>query len=168
MNRVTDQTRNEVWGDMLDADRLSRYYRAMTDRYHRYTVFSRLAIAGSAMAGVVSFIASLPSYAQITFGLIIAVAVVLDLVVDFQRKAAVLHTITVDIGDAAAEWQDLWGRIESTDENAARDRILELYRKQSTITARTGDIGVTIDRRLNEQCAEATYTVYRQQYGLSG
>ena len=49
------------------------------------------------------------------FGLIIAVAVVLDLVVDFQRKAAVLHTITVDIGDAAAEWQDLWGRIESTD-----------------------------------------------------
>ena len=47
----------------------------MTDRYHRYTVVARLVVAGSAMAGVVSFVASLPSYAQITFGLVIAVAV---------------------------------------------------------------------------------------------
>ena len=168
MNRVTDQTRNEVWGDMLDADRLSRYYRAMTDRYHRYTVFSRLAIAGSAMAGVVSFIASLPSYAQITFGLVIAVAVILDLVVDFQKKAAVLHTIAVGMDQVSAEWQDLWGRIERIDEDAARERILALNRQLNSITARTGDIGAAVDRRLNEKCAEATYTVYRQQYGLSG
>ena len=168
MNRVTDQTRNDVWYSMLDTDRMGRYYGAMTDRYHRYTVVARLVVAGSAMAGVVSFVASLPSYAQITFGLVIAIAVILDLVVDFQKKAAVLHTIAVGMDQVSAEWQDLWGRIERIDEDAARERILELNRQLNSITARTGDIGVAVDRRLNEKCAEATYTVYRQQYGLSG
>ncbi len=165
---ASENIRAEVWGDMLDADRITRYYQALADRHHRNTLLVRLILAGSAMAGVVSFLAALPAYAQVTFGLVIAVAVVLDLVVDFQRKAAVLHTITVDMRHNAVEWQDLWGRIDGMNDNEARDRINALSHRMNTITARTGDIGVGEDPRLNQRCAEATYAVFTQQYGLSG
>ena len=153
---------------MLDADRMGRYYGALRDRYSRYAVAVRLVITGSAMAGIVSLIASLPMYAQIAFGLVVAVAVVLELVVDFQKKAAVLHTVSVDTSHAFIDWQDLWGRVERVDEDAAREKILELNRQLNALHAKAGAANITVDERLNEKCAEATYTVYRQEYGLTG
>ena len=167
MNRVTDQTRNDVWYSMLDTDRLGRYYQALADRNQRFAIAIKVTLAASAMAGIIALLDVLPDWVQIVAGVLIAVAVVLDLAINHQRKAAILHGISTDLRPIAVEWSDLWGRTERMDEDAARERVRELSNLLNTITARAAEVGVGEDRHLNEKCAKETYQVFTDEYGLT-
>ena len=91
----------------------------------------------------------------------------LDLAINHQRKAAILHGISTDLRPIAVEWSDLWGRTERMDEDAARERVRELSNLLNTITARAAEVGVGEDRHLNEKCAKETYQVFTDEYGLT-
>ena len=152
---------------MLDTDRLGRYYQALADRHQRFAIAIKVTLAGSAMAGIVALLDVLPDFVQVVAGVLIAVAVVLDLAINHQRKSAMLHAICTDLQRIAVEWSDLWSRTERMDEKPARERVRELSNLMNTTTARAAEVGVGEDRRLNEKCARQTYQVFTDEYGLT-
>lgn len=165
MNRVTDQTRNDVWQGLIDAGRLARYYQAMADRHRRFALWVRLVLVASATGGVAAFFGLLPEVGQIVAGAFIALAVVVDLVFDPQHKAAVLNAIANEVGRLDVKWQSLWGRVDNTPDEEARYLQATLLDELNRATERIGDLGIGENRRLNEICTLETYQVVGQKYG---
>ena len=166
---VSDQTRNEVWQGFLDAVRLERYYAALSDRHRRNHHVLRFALLVAAAGGVSAFLNLLPEnfqwIAEFAGGLI-AVVVIWDLASDDAKKAAILHTISVECGDLENQWRDLWSAVdqEGSDEAEMRNRIRELADRALKVTARAGDSDIREDQRLNRKSAEVAYKVISDRY----
>lgn len=166
---VSDQTRNEAWQGFLDAARLGRYYAALSDRHRRVHQFRRVALLVAAAGGVSTFLNLLPEGFQWVAefaGALIAVVVIWDLVSDDAKKAAILHTISIECGDLENQWRDLWSAVdqEDSDEAEVRNRIRKLGDKVLRVTARAGDSDIREDQRLNEKSAEIAYKVMTDRY----
>lgn len=166
---VSEQTRNEVWQGFLDAARLGRYYAALSDRHRRNHQLLRFALLVAAAGGISAFLNLLPEgfqwIAELASALIAAI-VIWDLVSDDAKKAAILHTISVECGDLENRWRDLWSAVDQMDSNDAeiRDQVRKLADRTLKVTGRAGDSDIREDQRLNEKSAEIAYKVMSDRY----
>ena len=112
---VSEQTRNEVWQGFLDAVRLERYYAALSDRHRRNHRRLRFALLVAAAGDISTFLNLLSEdfqwIAEIASAPVV-VFVMRDLVSDDAKKAATLHTISVECGDLENQWRDSWSAID--------------------------------------------------------
>ena len=165
---VTDRTRDDVWAEMLDVARLVRYYEALSDRYRRYGVWLRVALLVSMGGGFWAVLGAFPLWAQLGAGLAVSVIAILDLVMNFSKKAAVAHTITLECGLLEKEWRDLWAYVENedADETEARDWNRRLSGRLEEIIGWAGHADIGGDDKLNRKCADSAYAVMARQYGV--
>ena len=120
---VSDQTRNEVWQNLLDVSRLVRYYDALSAVHRRNHAIIRFVLLAAAAGGIASLLDLLPPIAQLAASGFIALVVAWDFASDYARKAAVLHTISLECGLLEIEWRDLWNDANNPD--ASDDEVRE-------------------------------------------
>ena len=163
---VSDQTRNAVWQDLLDAARLVRYYDALSDRYRRNHAVVRFLLLAAAAGGIAALLDLLPAIAQLIAGGLVALLVAWDFVSDYARKAAVLHAIGLECGELENEWRELWAEVNDSeaDEAEARRRSRQLARKLLNATGWAGYADIPENRRLNEECEKAAHRVVADRY----
>ena len=165
---VTDQTRNAVWQELLDAVRLVRYYEALSDRYRRNHWAVRFVLLVAASSEIVALLALLPENmrqsVQLAAAGFIALTVAWDFVSDYARKAAVLHAISMECSAVEIELKSLWGEIESISDDEAQRRNTQLMRRISDATGWAGQADIREDSELNRKCATTAYNVMEDQY----
>lgn len=163
---VSDQTRNDVWQDLLDVTRLVRYYGALSDRHRRNHSAIRLLLLAAAAVGIAALLDLLPQIVQLIAGGIIALVVAWDFVSDYAKKAAVLHTINIDCGLLEIEWRELWNEANDPEASDAevREKNRRLAERISYVTARAGNANIPENRKLNEECEKSAYKVIQDKY----
>ena len=158
---VSDQTRNDIWQELLDVTRLVRYYGALSDRHRRNHSTIRFLLLAAAAGGIAALLDLLPQIVQLIAGGLIALVVAWDFVSDYAKKAAVLHTINIECGLLEIEWRELWNEANDAE---VREKNRRLSERISYVTARAGDANIPENRKLNEECAKAAYRVVADQY----
>ena len=163
---VTDQMRSIVWQEYLDAARLVRYYEALSDKYRRNHLIVRFLLLAAAASGIAALLDLLPAIAQLLATALVALIVAWDFVSDYAKKAAVLHTISIECSELESEWQQLWTEINddalSTVEVLHRNN--RLSRRILGVTSWAGLADIREDQELNEKCAESAYRVMVDRY----
>ena len=164
---VSENARDMVWGDLLDAKRLARYYAALSDRYRRRQHILRLILFLSAASGIAAFMDILPEYFELVFGVLMAIVLAIDFVSDNAKKSAILHTISVECSRLGNSWEELWVAIDDVNSTDAcvRQRNRHLNDNLLTVTSGAGQADIAEDQKLNRKSAERTYKVLADQYG---
>ena len=171
---ISSATRNAVWNDMLHARRLVRYYEEMSRRYRLYDSAIRWILLISASGITLKFATTklrpmLPEdvavWAEGVLGLIVVLAVLLDLFEQFGRKAEVLRTAGAQCSELASQWDKLWLDLNASEVKDAdiRSRNAAL---DSRITLETdrADAKVRENRRVNLRCAAAADKEIRERF----
>ena len=162
---VSDQTRNDIWQELLDSDRLVRYYAAVANHYRRLHLFTLLLLAFGAASSFAAVLGVLPSV-QLIASALVGLVVAWVLIADYAKKAAVVHTISFQCSRLDVQWQSLWREVEHIEEEAARQRLVELANQMNDVTSRSGDAGIVENRRLNEKSEAVAFQTVNERYAV--
>ena len=164
---VSESTRDMVWGDLSDAKRLARYYAALSDRYRRRQHILRFILFLSAASAIAAFVDVLPESFELVFGALMAIVLAIDFVSDNAKKAAILHTISVECSRLGNSWEELWVAVDDVDstDDHVRQRNRDLNDSLLTVTSGAGQSDIAEDQKLNRRSAERAYEVLGGQYG---
>ena len=161
---VSEQTRHDVWQELLDVERLVRYYEVLAKRHRRWHLAIRISLLLAATSGVASLLEVLPQSAQLIAGLMIIVLVALDFALNEARKTAVLNLIKIECRALGNEWKNLWTGLEHIGDDEARRENERLARRLAEVTGWAGQAEVGDDDALNEQCERVAYKVMSEDY----
>lgn len=161
----SETTRNEVWQDLLDAARLSRYYQNLADRHQRRRRTIQFLLLAAATSGIATLQDLLPDPTQQIAAAAVAILVVWDFFGDHARKAAVLYAIRLECKRLESQWQKLWAAINRSalDDAEAIRQCEQLGQRLNEITGQAGLVGVEVDEELNRTCAEDAYKVVQER-----
>ena len=154
--------REMIWGGILEADRLQRYYYMMADKntgYHQITSFIALAV-GSVGVGVAigATVAGSSEVAAIILGLAFILSLVLH-IADYSGIAVAARMKSEQYSQLATDWRRLWYG-EPTLED-----ILELRRKSERIG--TG-YAIPLDEKLHARAQRDAYLAVPQEFMDAG
>ena len=147
-------TTERIWDNMLDVERLSRYYGKIADRYQkRHLGLSMLSILGSLAAA-----AWLLSPADFVYSdaisaalfMVVAMATSAMIVYDFSRKAQIARTTSELVREIGVGLNRLWH-----DEEPDIRTIEELESRIDAVTRND----LPVDYELNESCNDEAYRV---------
>ena len=165
---VSESTRHDIWRELLDVERLARYYEALAEKHRRRHLVLRILLLLAATSGIASFLEALPPVAQLIAQLVgsvaIAILVVLDFALNEARKTAVLNLIKIECRSLGNEWKSLWAKIEYIGDDDARSENERLARRLAEVTGWAGHTEVGDDDALNEECERVTYKVMSEDY----
>ena len=161
---ASDQTRNDVWQELLDSDRLVRYYEALADHYQRKHLFTLLLLGVGAASSFVAFLDLFPGVVQLVASVLIGIVAVWMFIADYAKKAAIAHDIGFQCRRLDVQWRDLWADVERIDEAEARQRLIDLSNQMNIATQRSGDAGIVDNRRLNETSEALAFKTVQERY----
>ena len=163
---VNEQTRKDVWQDLLDVARLVRYYEALSDRYRRNHSIVRFLLLAAAAGGIAALLDLLPAIAQLIASGLVALLVAWDFISDYAKKAAVLHAISLECSRLEIEWRELWADVNdhNADDAEVRRKNQLLARKVLEVTGWAGQADIREDQKLNEKCEDDAYRIIEDRY----
>lgn len=161
---VSEQTRNGIWQDLLDAARLVRYYEALAARHLHQHLLIRMFLLLAAAGGMASLLELLPEYFQLLAGVGVTVLVALDFALNCARKTAVLNLIGIECTALENKWMDLWAKLDRLGEDEALRETDQLARRLAEVTGWAGHAEIREDRALNERCEEVAFDVVASRY----
>lgn len=165
---VNDNLRKEIWYGLYDSVRCSRYYTALADRYHRYQTFTRLALLIVACGGIVAFFDWLPMHLydkfDPIFGLLLVVVVIIDFSFDFGKKAVELHVVVRECSYIENQYRTLWRNHIKLNDEVAEKKLVKLDGNLLKVTSIPSKLGVLIDNKLNNKCADSAYRILESEY----
>ena len=168
---VNQTTRNAIWQELLDVTRLVRYYDALSDKYRNKHFIVRLLLFLAASGEILTLLSLFPDNIEQSIGLLagffIAVLVAWDFVCDYAKKAAVLHTISIECSRLETEWKSLWNELGNMSDSEALQKNKDLAIRISEITGWAGQAGINEDPKLNQKCTMDTYNVIREKYNYA-
>ena len=163
---VSDQTRNEIWQELLDSDRLVRYYTAVANHYRRWHAITLLLLAFGAAGSFAAVLDVLPSSLQLLANALIGLAAAWLFIADYAKKAAIAHTIGFQCGRLDIQWRNLWLQVEHMEEEAAREQLIALANEMNEVTSRAGDAGIVDNHRLNEKSETVAFKTVSERYAV--
>ena len=170
---ATEQTRHDIWDEMLDVTRLVRYYEALADKHRLYYFLIRGTLVVSALIGSAALLNLLKFISQdiqeiiATFaGFVLALVTAWDIVANHARKAAVSHAISRECSLLEIEWKELWAIVNShqSDDSVVREKNRQLANRLTEVTVWAGDADIRENRKLNEECESEAYKVMREKF----
>ena len=165
---VNDNLRKEIWYGLDDSVRISRYYTALADRYQRYQTYTRLALLIVACGGMIAFFDWLPMHlydkVEPIFGLLLVVIVFIDFSFDFGKKAAELHVVATECSYIENQYRTLWRNHIKLNDEVAEKKLVKLDSKLLQVTSIPSKLGVLIDNKLNNKCADAAYRILVNEF----
>ena len=153
--------RREIWNQLLDAERLVRYYSKRTQRYNTFCWIMRSALWLLYIGGISAYLEFAHLYVSITLAVVLAVATVLNAVLGYDEKAATLKAISSRSNRLLDQWRDLW---LETQEGIVEDDILRMkYRylrdEQTASTEWAVFSGIPEDDELGKKAAKEAFKV---------
>ena len=164
--------RNAVWQQLLDAERLMRYYGELADRYRRRKMVPRILMAAASIGGAASIMIDaewLPDEAYLPAFLLVVAAVVWDFMHDYGDKAAILYSISVECGEYQTELQDLWRSVDAEhppEESSIRARLKDIASGMDRVTARVGYASVGEDEALIDKTQAEGFQVLADRFAF--
>ena len=166
---VNDQTRNELWQQLLDIDRNCRYYETVYSKATKKQFWTRV-VTLIALAGSITAVLNLLPWGNdlVKTGLVALVTglTVWDAVSNYPKKAAVAHVIHFQCAGLRVDIQDLWLSVdyESATEEDTRRRLRDLARRASEIENWAGFSDIEINGKLNRRTTEEAYAAVPDRY----
>ena len=167
--QVSNVTRSDTWGLMLDLERQVRYYGKLADRHsRRYRAIRYLLLLGVLFEGaVVYFLSGQPLLLWTLGGLValgLGVTTILDAVTNYAETAAVLRLTSELCDEIKVEGEQLWRDIEShrLDDAAAEARYEGIMARWSRPTQR---VGLALHNHDNVEAAKEAYETVANRYG---
>ena len=170
---TTEQTRMDVWEEMLDIARLVRYYEKLADRHRTHFFIVQGILVLSALVGTAVFLSQFKVFPQhvqeiilIIAGLALASATAWDIVANNARKAAVLHAISKECSLFEIEWMNLWAEVNGhqSEDSVVREKNRQLARRLTEVTVWAGDADIRENSKLNEECESIAYKIMSEKY----
>ena len=153
---ANDRTRIAIWQGLWDAKRMGRYYLALQQRYQTAdrVVVGLLLLSGT--GSVATLWEMMAHWTQPAFGLAVAAITIWSVLGRYSTKAAVAHSIGQQCNDLAVEWRTLLADLDGhrIDDVNARDALNRLDHRMSHVTARSGDVGLSTNDKINETSAK--------------
>ena len=152
---MNQQETNKVWRGLLDAERFTRYYSRLAEKFSRWNRIALSVIAVLTSGAAVAMIAELPGWASgwappLLAMLAAALAFWLSYA-DYSRKAGVAAAIAVQCMELAQEWEELWMDADAPDAPArAKELAGRMIRATSPALQQHG----FEDRKLNKRCED--------------
>ena len=113
MTPVSEHLKEEVWQNLYDANRLVRYYAAVSKKYQNWHIGTRIVLYVFATSGIATLVEAIPPVAGLVLGGVLAVTLTVDLVFDFGKKATVSASISVQCAHLRDEWENLWNEVRN-------------------------------------------------------
>ena len=161
---VSDQTRNDIWQELLDSDRLVRYYEALANHYQRKHSLTLLLLGMGAASSFAAILDLFPDIVQLIASALVGIVAVWMFIADYAKKAAVAHDIGFQCRRLDVGWKELWAAVERIDEAEARRRLGDLSNQINIATRRSSDAGIVDNRRLNEKSEALAVKTVQQRY----
>lgn len=162
----------QVWLGLLDAERLSRYYGRLSERFQRVHLYLMVMIAlcstGAALTLLATFQDLIPVFGQLPglipalLSFVVAGAAIWASHSDYSKKAAISSVIRIQCDELVVSWKQLWLDV-STDPESVRVRTVDLQRRMNEVTAHALENGLTNDA-LNRECAKEAYESLQSEF----
>ena len=125
-----------------------------------------LILAVSAASGVVALLEYLPNNVQMVLNACVVMAGLWGLLSDDARKAAALHTVSLQCSRLRDEYKSLWLEIENDkkDDEETSHILKRLTADVENATSVVGFADISENEKINIKCAESTYKVMHEQY----
>ena len=154
-----DDAINTIWLGMLDSERLSRYYRKLSDRMKRNHFILSAFILLSSTAAIASLISELYGWVAAIFLLIVAVAVIWHHLGEYSKRAALASVVAIQCDSLASEWKHLW-----LERNTRPDALAQASALERRMTEATNLYDGPQDDALNVKCAEEAYAAAQVEF----
>ena len=165
---VSDQLRNDIWQELLDANRLVRYYEALANHYRRKHLATLLLLPVGAASSVAALYELIPQreVVQVVANAVVGIMAFWVLFADYAKKAEVANSISIRCSRLDFEWRSLWSAVEKEelDEAEAHSRSSALAKEMIDVTQRSGDAGIVDSRRLNVKSEAAAFKTVGERY----
>ena len=120
--------------ELMDAERLSRYYGQLAKRYVRRSRAVLIVPALFATSAVVALLHTLPELVLTAANVVIVGISMVAIVTQPSIKAAGIIVVSNACDDLLVDWKRLWADTEHIDDEAARKRLHELNLKTNAAT----------------------------------
>ena len=164
-----------VWGAMYDAERLSRYYGTMAERYRLRHYVQRLVLFVAAVAGASRFVEFfepyVPAWTPEAMSFVIIVLITVDFMDDSGKKATVLHLISTELGEYEVRLRQLWtstAQRASDDAEHVQTVLQEFELAMVRATARAGYANIGESKRISESSDEDAKRVITDRFATEG
>ena len=157
---------DQAWLGLLDAERMSRYYRTMAARLQRWHMGLTAFVALGATGAVGSLLVDAPDWVAELLAVAVAAAAVWNYTYGHASKAAMMGTVGNSCADLALRWRNLWAVLEALDDDEARREIQGLQRREQEATKHL-PAHLASRHRLNVKCAEEAYAVLGAEYAVA-
>ena len=170
-NSRSDMLRDEVWFQLVETERAVRYYGYLTRRYNRFCWILRGAILLFCMTGITTLVEKLPKevseWVSLAVTALLAGAVVLDVIMNYEKKAALLGIISIRCNRLLDRCQDLWNEVnqeELEDEDDLRGKYRLLRDETTDVTGWPSLVGVSEHKRINEKATTEANKAIKNRY----
>ena len=157
--------RSQLWYNMLDAERLSRYYSGLADRWRKlhmgFSLVTMLSSLAAAMMVLTPIEGSWVSWVSVGLFMLVGSLTAVLLVYDFSGRAQIARTVSEQVREIFVDLNRIWYREQWSDSEGV---VQDLERKLDAITR----VDLTSDNKLNERCGKEAYEAMEYEYGGKG
>ena len=160
---VTAHTKDRIWEEMYDIQRLIQYYEMQTNRFSSWNKGLRvLLLVGAALVAGSGFQALHPMVGFIGAVILLTFTVV-DYVYNWGTKAALSHAISLESCVIEKDYEDLWilVRTDRISEAHSQARVNQLVMRVIAASAQL----VESDKGLNKKASKAAYKILEAKWG---
>ena len=166
---VSSHTRNLVWQDYLDVTRFVRYYGALARRYNFFRRCFHFILIMPLFSATELVIDKFPNWVDAIVGLVIVVAVVVELIWKFTDKAIIAKIVCTESIKLEREWSNLWTLLNKEDscDEEIEQKNSQLSDKIDVITIKAFEFGIYNFEKLNKKCTDEAFKELSKRYEYS-
>ena len=134
--KATDETVRLIWEELVEADRMCRYYGYLSQRLDRLGDLLQMGSVGAASGAFVSLMSHFPEWFSTTAAAIAVLAGTVVILRRYPQKAARSAEIYRLLGQLQLEWEHLWNGVWTKDDDELVSAWKELSERQGSIVER--------------------------------
>lgn len=133
---ATDETVRLVWDEMVETDRMCRYYGYLSQRLDRLGDLLQIGSVSAASGTFISLMSHFPEWVSSTAAAIAILAGTVVILRRYPQKAARSAEMYRLLGQVQLEWQSLWNVVWTKDDDELRSAWKVLSERQRSIVER--------------------------------
>lgn len=134
--QASDDTVGLIWREMVDTDRMHRYYGYLAQRLDRLGDLLQIASIGAASGAVVSWLSHFPAWIATAAAVAAAAAALIVVVRRYPEKAHRSAEICRQLAQVHREWEHLWNGAWTKEDAELVSKWKALSERQEAIIER--------------------------------
>ena len=134
--KATDDTVRLIWEEVLESDRMCRYYGYLAVRMSLVSNALLVGVVAGSSGAAFSVLSQWPEWITLTANSAAALAGIWLAIQRYPEKAAQSANIRRDIGRLCLAWQDLWADVYDRDNTELKAAWRDLTRRQAVVVER--------------------------------